>query len=150
MHKTALHKIIILVATIALGTASVATEALARGGGGGGGHGGGFGGLHDGGLGGVCGGSIGAPHLAGGFGGRSFVGRGSTTASAGASHVMAVTAIRSRMTTDTTSGLGRVPALQQRLLAASPCARARQAAMASPLGLRLTRRSGAGRLRREM
>jgi hypothetical protein len=54
MHKTALHKIIILVATIALGTASVATEALARGGGGGGGHGGGFGGLHDGSLGGVC------------------------------------------------------------------------------------------------
>src|SRR5437868_4005626 len=44
MKKTVLGKIIIAVAAIALGSASVATDALARGGGGGGGHGGGFGG----------------------------------------------------------------------------------------------------------
>src|SRR5882724_8262289 len=44
MKKPALHKVIIVAATVALGSLSIATDALARGGGGGGGLGGGGGG----------------------------------------------------------------------------------------------------------
>jgi hypothetical protein len=79
MKRTALHKITILAAAIALGSASMATEALARGGGGGfgGGHfgGGGFGGAHfgAGGLGGGHFGGFGGGRL-GGLGGARFGG----------------------------------------------------------------------------
>jgi hypothetical protein len=71
MKKLALHKVIIVAATVALGSFSIATDALARGGGGGGGHGGGGGGHFGGGGGahfgggGAFGGSGGAAHFGG-------------------------------------------------------------------------------------
>jgi hypothetical protein len=70
MKKLALHKIIIVAATVALGSFSIATDALARGGGGGGGgHFGGGGGAHFGGGGGAhFGGGGGLAHFGGGGG----------------------------------------------------------------------------------
>ena len=65
MKKFALHKTLMLIAALAIGSAGIAGDALARGGGGGGGGGGGFGG----GGGGMGGGSVGG-HAGGGFGGH--------------------------------------------------------------------------------
>ena len=76
MKKLVLGKIIIVAATIALGSFSIATDALARGGGGGGGHGGGGGGHFGGGGRGGFGGG-GAAHFGGGglhMGGGTFGG----------------------------------------------------------------------------
>src|SRR5882724_7195241 len=70
MKKPALHKVIIVAATVALGSLSIATDALARGGGGGGGLGGGGGGHFGGG-----GGGGGGAHFSGG-GGAHFGGGG--------------------------------------------------------------------------
>ena len=58
MKKFALHKTLMLIAALAIGSAGIAGDALARGGGGGGGGGGGLGG-----------GSVGGP-AGGGFGGH--------------------------------------------------------------------------------
>ena len=82
MKKFALHKTLMLIAALAIGSAGIAGDALARGGGGGGGGGGGFsgggggmgggGGGHGGGGfggGGMGGGSVGG-HAGGGFGGH--------------------------------------------------------------------------------
>ena len=63
MKKFALHKTLMLIAALAIGSAGIAGDALARGGGGGGGGGGGF----SGGGGGMGGG--GGGHGGGGFGG---------------------------------------------------------------------------------
>jgi hypothetical protein len=70
-----LHRIAIMIAAIAVGSAGIATDAFARGGGGGGHFGGGMGGGHFGGAmsGGHLGG-IGGGHL-GGIGGGHFGGR---------------------------------------------------------------------------
>ena len=65
MKKFALHKTLMLIAALAIGSAGIAGDALARGGGGGGGGGGGF----SGGGGGMGGGSVGG-HAGGGFGGH--------------------------------------------------------------------------------
>ena len=80
MKKFALHKTLMLIAALAIGSAGIAGDALARGGGGGGGGGGGFsgggggmggggGGHGGGGFGGMGGGSVGG-HAGGGFGGH--------------------------------------------------------------------------------
>src|SRR5260370_27001009 len=70
VKKFVLHRIAIIVAAIAVGSAGIATDALARGGGGGG-HGGGFGGAHFGGMGGGhYGGAIGGGHYGGAMGGE--------------------------------------------------------------------------------
>jgi hypothetical protein len=93
MRKLALHKIIIVAATVALGTFSIATDALARGGGGGGGHGGGGGGGHFGGGGGAHFGGGGGLHMGGGhiggaqFGGGHFGGSHIGESSVGAIHL---------------------------------------------------------------
>jgi hypothetical protein len=71
VKKFVLHRIAIIVAAIAVGSAGIATDALARGGGGGG-HGGGLGGAHFGGMGGGhFGGAMGGGHL-GRIGGEHF------------------------------------------------------------------------------
>ena len=82
MKKFALHKTLMLIAALAIGSAGIAGDALARGGGGGGGGGGGYGGGGGGmgggggghggggfGGGGMGGGSVGG-HAGGGFGGH--------------------------------------------------------------------------------
>src|SRR5712691_8574051 len=77
MKKVVLHRIAIIVAAIAVGSAGIATDAFARGSGGGGGHfGGGIGGGHFGGAmgGGRFGGAMGGAHL-GGIGGAHLGGR---------------------------------------------------------------------------
>jgi hypothetical protein len=72
MKKFLLHRIAIIVAAIAVGSAGIVTDALARGGGGG--HGGGLGGAHFGGMGGGhFGGAMGGGHL-GRIGGEHFGG----------------------------------------------------------------------------
>jgi hypothetical protein len=74
VKKFLLHKIAIIVAAMAVGSAGIATDALARGGGAGG-HGGGLGGAHFGVMGGGhYGGAIGGGHL-GRMGGEHFGGR---------------------------------------------------------------------------
>src|SRR5262245_59494376 len=97
MNRTTLHKTLVVAAAIGLGSISMSTDALARGGGRlGGGHGGGFGGGHfggagfgghfggggfggriggfGGGFGGARLGGFGGPRFAGGFGGPRFAG----------------------------------------------------------------------------
>jgi hypothetical protein len=74
MKKFALHKTVMLVAALAIGSAGIAGDALARGGGGGGGGGFGGGGFGGGGHGGGFGGG-GGGH-GGGFGGGHFAGGG--------------------------------------------------------------------------
>ena len=70
-----LHRIAIMVAAIAVGSAGIATDAFARGGGGGGGQfGGGMGGGHFGLMGEGFGGAMSRGHL-GGIGGGHFGGR---------------------------------------------------------------------------
>ena len=68
MKKFLLHRIAIIVAAIAVGSAGIATDAFARGGGGGGHFGGGMGGGH-------FGGAMGGGHFGGGIGGDHFGGR---------------------------------------------------------------------------
>src|SRR3954453_23706111 len=70
MRKFALHKIAMVAVAIAVGSAGIATDAWARGGGGGGHFGGGMGGGHFGGgmVGGHVGGMSGG-HFGGGMGG---------------------------------------------------------------------------------
>src|SRR5258708_20259121 len=70
MKKPTLHNVIIVAATVALGSLSIATDALARGGGGGGGGG------HGGGGGGHFGGGGGGAHFGGAGGGIHFGGAG--------------------------------------------------------------------------
>ena len=72
MKKFALHKTVMLVAALAIGSAGIAGDALARGGGGGGGFGGGGGGF--GGGGGGHGGGFGGGGLGGGGHGGGFAG----------------------------------------------------------------------------
>ena len=67
MRNVKLHRTIILVMAVALGAASMATDALAKGGGGGG-HGGGGGGGGHGGRG-APGGAVGVGHVGSGLGG---------------------------------------------------------------------------------
>src|SRR6266403_4695340 len=75
VKKFVLHRIAIIVAAIAVGSAGIATDALARGGGGGGHFGGGMGAAHFGGMGGGhFGGAMGGGHL-GRIGGEHFGGR---------------------------------------------------------------------------
>jgi hypothetical protein len=66
MKKLMPHKIALVVAAIAVGSAGISADALARGGGGGGGGGHGGGGF---GGGGHIGGGFGGGHIAGGFSG---------------------------------------------------------------------------------
>jgi hypothetical protein len=82
MKNSRLHKVVTLVAALALASTAIAGDAFARGGGGGGGGGGGFsggggggmggGGGHGGGFsgGGSGGGGLGGGHVGGGFGGH--------------------------------------------------------------------------------
>jgi hypothetical protein len=78
VKKFLLHKIAIIVAAMAVGSAGIATDALARGGGAGG-HGGGLGGAHFGVMGGGhYGGAIGGGHL-GRMGGEHFGAEPSTS-----------------------------------------------------------------------
>jgi hypothetical protein len=79
MKNFRLHKVVTLVAALALASTAIAGDALARGGGGGGGGGGGFsggGGGSMGGGGGHGGGGFGGDGLGGGFAGGGFGGHG--------------------------------------------------------------------------
>jgi hypothetical protein len=71
-----LRKTIIALTVAAAATGGLTADALARGGGFGGGHMGGFGGGHMGGFGGGHMGGFGGGHMGAGFAGRHFAGRG--------------------------------------------------------------------------
>src|SRR5882724_11860731 len=85
MKRPKLHKIAIVLAAIAVGSAGISADALARGVGGGGHTGGGFGGGHMGGGfgGGHMGGGFSGGHIGGGFGGGHIGGGGLGTAQVG-------------------------------------------------------------------